>query len=429
MKIANIVPGFGGSFYCGNCLRDNVYIQSLQQLGHESTILPVYLPMSMEGFSGKEEIPVFYSAVSIYLKQQVPFLRKMPAWLERYLNSAPIMKLAANKSGSTRARGLEKLTLSMLLGQEGRQKEELKQLVEFLKNHEKPDVVHLSNALMTGMARQIRDEVKVPVVVTTQDEDVWIDALKEPYREKIWQLLSEKIRDVDAVIAVSEYYAGFMKDKLKIPDEKIHVVHIGVQPELYTWTKPSVYPRAIGFLSRMNHENGLDILVDAFIRMKRDPRFIDLRLKLSGGMTNDDRPFFKKQMRKLKRKKLDERVDFFDDFSVNGLKEFFESLTLLSVPVLKGEAFGIYQIEALASGVPLIQPEIGAFPEIIKATGGGLLYSPNTSEALAERISGIISDKFELNAMSTAGQKAVAEKFDCRKQAAKLVAIYETVRF
>ena len=171
MKIVNIVPGFGGTFYCGNCLRDSGFVSALRKAGHQAMILPVYLPLTING--DVQDTPVFYGAVNIYLKQIFPLLRHMPGWMEHMLNSAPLLKIAASKAGSTRAHGLEELTESMLMGKEGQQGKELDELVHFLKHHEKPDVVHFSNALLLGMARQIKEEVGVPVVCSLQDEDVW----------------------------------------------------------------------------------------------------------------------------------------------------------------------------------------------------------------------------------------------------------------
>ena len=172
MKIINIVPGFGGTFYCGNCLRDSGFTQALQSLGHEAHTLPIYLPL----FTGKEQnensTPVFYGAVNIYLKQNYSIFRHMPAWLYRFFNSASILKYAAKKAGSTRAHGLEEMTLSMLRGHEGYQKEELQMLIDYLRDYEKPDVVHLSNALLLGLAHKIKNELGIPVVCSLQDEDL-----------------------------------------------------------------------------------------------------------------------------------------------------------------------------------------------------------------------------------------------------------------
>ncbi|MCX6304908.1 MAG: glycosyltransferase family 4 protein [Bacteroidetes bacterium] len=427
MKIVYIVPGFGGTFYCGNCLRDGAYVNSLREMGHDAITLPMYLPLTLDGDKTDGDVPVFYGAVNIYLKQQFPLFRHMPGWMENLFDSKPLLKFAARKSGSTRAHGLEELTESMLLGQKGHQGHELDRLVDFLKNHEKPDVVHFSNALLLGMAKQIREEVKVPVVCSLQDEDVWVDAMEPSWRGKIWELMSEKSHDVDAFVAVSNFFAGIMQEKMQIPSGKMHVVHIGVKPENYSFTLPASAPQAIGYLSRICEENGFEILVDAFIMLKTDPRFNQLKLKVTGGMTGDDQTFLQQQLKKLERKSLMKYVDIVPDFTPDALNGFFRSLSVLSVPVLKGEAFGLYQVEALASGVPLVQPQLGAFPEIIHASRGGVLYHPNTTESLAFALSDLLTDPFRLEHLSRAGRKSVEDEFDCRKLTKKMVEVYEKV--
>jgi len=426
MKIVNIVPGFGGTFYCGNCLRDSSFVNSLRELGHDAITLPMYLPLTINGEATNEAVPVFYGAVNIYLKQQYPFFRHMPVWLENLFDSKSVLKFAARKSGTSRAQGLEKLTESMLLGEHGYQKHELDRLVDFLKNHEKPDIVHFSNALLLGMARQIREEVKVPVVVSLQDEDVWVDAMEPGWRAKIWELMSVKSRDADAFIAVSSYFAGIMQEKMNIPSGKMNVVHIGVKPENYIFTPPASSPPAIGYLSRICEENGFEILVDAFILLKNEARFRDLKLIVTGGMTGDHQPFLQRQRKKLEHNNILHQVEIQPDFTTPALHGFFKSLSVLSVPVLKGEAFGLYQIEAMASGVPLVQPDLGAFPEIIHATGGGSIYLPNTPGSLASTLSELLSDPIRLAQMSKAGRQSVGDDFDCRKLAKKMVEVYET---
>lgn len=426
MKIIQIVPGFGGTFYCGNCLRDSALVQSLRKQGHDALTIPMYLPLTLNSETQTDGIPVFYGAVNLYLKQNYPWLRNMPRFVERLLNSGPILRIAAHKAGSTRAEGLEEMTESMLLGSEGNQRKELEELVDFLRK-EQPDIVHLSNALLLGLARQIREEIKVPVIFSLQDEDVWVDAMHESYRERIWNLMAERGKDVDAFVAVSHFYAGVMQQRMKIPDEKIHVVHIGLNPASYEPSPPATDPPAIGFLSRMNEENGFGLLIDAFIELKRNERFAPLRLYATGGMTGDDKVFIRRQVQKLKRAKLEDLVEIQDEYHPDSLREFFRKISLLSVPVLKGEAFGLYQLEALASGVPLVQPAIGAFPEIIEATGGGVVYQPNTSSALAIKLAEVLDSNTQLIEMSIKGIETVSSKFDCRSLTGKMVDIYQLI--
>ncbi|MEI7595623.1 MAG: glycosyltransferase family 4 protein [Bacteroidota bacterium] len=429
MKITYIVPGFGGTFYCGNCLRDSAFSQALKSQGHDSFTLPLYLPHSIEEFAEQTDVPVFYGAVNIYLKQNFKLLRKMPKWLYKFFNSPFILRYAAEKSGSTRADGLEEMTISMLKGAEGFQKEELDLLIYFLKHHEKPDVVHLSNALLMGLAAKIKEELNVPVFCTLQDEDVWINAMSDLYKPKLWRLMSEKAKDIDAFIAVSSYFKDVMQNNMLIPDEKIKVVHLGVNPDVYKVQVPAKNPQAIGYLSRLNEENGLEILIDAYIKLRKKPEFDKLKLVLTGGKTADDTKFIEKQINKLKSNNVFNDVEFIDDFRTSQLNDFFKKVTVLSVPVLKGEAFGLYLLEALASGIPIVQPNISAFPEIIDKSKAGVVYSPNTSEALAEKLSVVLLNIESINEMGINGRKAVEEKFNLRNSTEMLIDIYNNINW
>lgn len=412
MKIVNIVPGFGGTFYCGNCLRDSGHTKSLIKLGHDAMMLPIYLPLTMEHDVSEDTNPIFFGAVNIYLKQNFKIFRNMPAWMERLFNSSGILRYAAKKAGSTRTEGLEEMTISMLMGREGNQNDELQELIEFLKVHEKPDVVHLSNALLMGLTKQIKEQLNVPVVCSLQDEDVWVDAMNDHYRKKVWDLMSEKGKDVDAFIAVSDYYAAEMKQKMNIPDEKIHVVPIGIDSMIYKYDEPAQNPQVIGYISRMYEEHGFGLLIDGYIKLKQSPKYKDVLLKLSGGYTADDKKFVNKQIKKLKKAGIFQDVEFIEDYLAENRYKFFNKLSILTVPVLKGEAFGTYQLESMACGVPLVQPDLGAFPEIIEKTGGGVIYSPNTADAMSEKWKEILDDPQKILTMSKNGKKAVAEIYE-----------------
>ena len=425
MKIITIIPGFGGTFYCGNCLRDSGYTAALRKSNHESITLPIYLPLSLDYVENDENVPVFFGAIGIYLKQQYKFFRKMPKWLERFFNTSFLLKMAAKKAGSTRAEGLEEMTISMLKGHEGYQAEELEMLIDYLKNHEKPDVVHLSNALLLGLAKKIKEEVNVPVICSLQDEDVWIDAMRKDYVPGLWKLMAEKAKDVDYFVSVSSYFAKVMSEKMQIPNEKLKTVYIGLDPLSYDFSLPNISKPVIGYMSRLNKENGFGLLVDAFIKLKQLPSNKDLQLKITGGNTGDDNSFIKKEKRKLQKKGILNDVHFLNAYEGKAKKEFLSSLTLLSVPVLQGEAFGLYQIEAMASGTPIVQPALGAFPEIIDATGGGKIYHPNNAESLSKALNDLLSDKEKLEKMATDGRKSVESKFDINSLVEKMIKIYQ----
>jgi glycosyltransferase involved in cell wall biosynthesis len=427
MNIIHIIPGSGGSFYCGNCLRDSKYVEAMRNLGHQVIKIPMYLPLFADERDLKD-IPVFYGAISIYLKQLYPVFRKAPKWVDRILNSRPVLKLAASMAGSTNAKGLEDMTVSMLLGEEGQQKEELEKMVEWIAVHEKPEIIHLSNALLLGLAHRLKERTNVPIICSLQDEDVWVDIMRPQFRDKVWELMHTKSSYVDLFVAVSDYYASVSIEKMKLSPDKIETLYLGVDHDSYKEVNKLPKERNIGFLSRMNYDNGLDILIEAFIILKKLQGFEDVKLIMTGGSTGDDAKFIKTIKRKLKRENVYHETDFCEDFLCDDRSMFFKRISVLSVPVRLGEAFGLYLLEAMAAGVPVVQPALGAFPEIIGVSGGGITYEPNTPVKLAEALARILNDKELLAEKYQHGSKSVKEIFDIEIQTKKLIDLYERVK-
>ncbi len=424
MKIAHIIPGSGGSFYCGNCLRDSKLFDAIRAEGHDAVKIPMYLPLFAHDHAG-QEIPVFYGAISLYLKQQFSWLRNAPTWVDKMLNSGPMLRFAARMANSTRASGLEEMTISMLLGEEGQQKEELENLVEWLDVHFQPDVVHISNALLLGLAHRLRERLHVPVVCSLQDEDVWVDHMHPESANAVWKLMQEKAQHVDRFISVSQYYTGFMKEKLQLPDEKISTIYLGVPPAGYFFDDILKKPRNIGYLSRMCYDNGLDILVDAFILLKKETGTSDIKLLITGGKTADDNSFLREQQRKIDAAGLNTSVEWIKDFDPEKRNHYFSRIRTLSVPVRNGEAFGIYLAEALAAGIPVVQPALGAFPEIIEQSGGGIVYPVNEPEQLAKALIKLLSDEDLSSSLSNNARKSANQLFNIHEQAKKMIALYE----
>jgi glycosyltransferase involved in cell wall biosynthesis len=263
------------------------------------------------------------------------------------------------------------------------------------------------------------------VICSLQDEDVWVDVMKPSAAEHVWKLMSDKAEYVSSFIAVSDFYAGVMKQKMDIPDEKLMSVHIGVDPADYTFKPVDQKKRKIGYVSRMCHENGMDILVDAFILLKKKKGFEDVELVLTGGSTGDDKKFIAENRDKLKHNHLLNQVDFHEDFEEEGLRAFLDKVTLASVPVRNGEAFGIYLLECMVSGIPVVQPALGAFPEIVELTGGGVIYEPNTPEALADALEKLLNDPATHDRLSRNGVKGVEAHFHIDIQAERMVKVYQ----
>jgi len=408
-------------------MRDLNLFRTLRVSGHDISMIPMYLPVGGDDETVGGNSPIFYGAVNMYLMELFPWYHHAPQWLEKLLNSRSILRYAAKKAGSTRAAGLEDMTVSMLMGEDGHQASQLDQLISYLRDDVVPDVVHLSNALLLGLARRIKTELGVKVVCSLQDENEWVDPMSADYRGKVWGLMAEKAADVDIFVTPSRYYARKAGALLHIPPGKICVVHDGLDLEGYRRSPLPTDPPVIGYLCRMSEYFGLGILIDAFLLLKQNPRFRNARLHLTGGYTGDDKKFVGEMLEMIAARGFGDDVRIFEDFGRENKVRFLESLTLLSVPVPGGEAFGAYQVEALATGVPIVQPNVGGYPEFIEATGGGVLYEPNDPEILANALASLLGDPEKLRVLGERGRKAVAEKYSMDTMAKNIVEIYEGV--
>jgi len=410
LRIVQLTPGAGDSFYCENCLRDSGMVKALRRAGHDVTMVPLYLPPLADAPGETlEATEVFFGGVNVYLQQHSRLFRNTPRWIDRLFDSPRLLKWASRKAGMTSARDLAETTLSMLRGEDGRQVKELDRLVEFLVENERPDVVVLSNALLAGLARRTAEALGCSIVCWLQDEDGFLDSLPEPLRSEAWATVAQRAEGIDAFVATSRYYADAMAGRLGLPADKLHVVSDGLDLAGYA---PAAEPRAvptIGFLSRACAGKGLDTLVAAFLKLRGE--FPNLRLRVSGGKTSQDDAFLAELAGRIAAAGASGAVEFVDAFDRDARVRFLQSLTVLSVPTRGPEAFGRYVIESLACGVPVVLPEHGSFPELVAATEGGVLCRPNDAEALAETLAGVLRDPKAAREMGERGRRAVAEQF------------------
>ena len=427
MKIVQIIPGSGDNFYCENCVRDNGLVRALLKVGHDVVVVPMYLPQRIDKLDEVPDAPVFFGGINAYLQQKFAFFRKTPRWFDRVFDSKLLLGMAAKRAGSVRPSSLGEMTLSMLRGREGNQAKELERLLQWLQGMARPDLVHLSNPLLLGIGSEIKKRLGVPVVCSLQDEDTWIDSMPHPYLERCWEVLSESARGVDAFIAVSRYFSAVMQEKMNLDAGRLHVVHIGVESGKSAPSELPHAPPVIGYLARMSETLGLGILVEAFLKLKRTEPFRKARLHVSGGATADDRPFLAGLNRDLAARGVDGDVKIFEDFDPGARSAFLRTMTVLSIPAPGGVAFGTYVLESLASGVPVVLPRVGSFPELVEATGGGVLYDPNDSKTLARILEDLLSDRERLARLGREGRQSVKEKFNSETMAEHILDVYRSV--
>lgn len=412
--------------YCGNCLRDNALVRAMRGMGHEVLMVPLYLPLTLDEKDESEGTPIFFSGVSVYLEQQSAIFRNAPAWFHRLLASRGLLKWASGRAAKTRAEELGALTYSMLQGEDGNQAREIDTLLDFLRAHAQPEVVSLSNLLLTGLVRRTRKELGCAVAVMMQGEDSFLDALPESHRKLCWERVGENARAADLLIATSKYYADLMCERLRLDPARVRVVHSGINMEGFDGpSTPRANPEpTIGFFARMCREKGLDTLVDAFIELRKRGRVPNARLKIGGSCGPSDEPLVEELKALLAKSALIQDVEFYPNLDRAAKIQFLKSLDVFSVPARYGEAFGLYIVESLAAGVPVVQPATAAFPEIIEKTGGGLLFTPGSPSSLADALETLLRHPQKARSLAKAGQQSVREHFTSDAAAREILRHY-----
>lgn len=426
MRIVQLTPGAGG-MYCGSCLRDNALVARMRRFGHAVTMLPLYLPLKTDEEDQSTGSPVFFGGISVYLEQQSALFRRLPKWLHQWLASPALLRLVGTAAAKTRPEAVGELTLSMLRGELGNQSRELDDLITWLNEHERPDVVSVSNALLAGVIRRVRQDLGCAVAVTLQGEDAFLDALPRENRQAAWDLVAERVAEADLIITPSRYYAERMAARLRLPVERIHVVPNGLRLDGWEPAATPPQPPVIGFLARMCPEKGLDLLVEAYLRIRRAGRVPGVRLHVGGSMGPTDVPHVDEAKAKLQAEGFLGAVEFHPNLEHHAKQAFFRGLSVFSVPAHYGETFGLYLVEAMASGVPFVQPRTAAFPEIAETSGAGLLCAPNDAQALADQLERVLLDPGLAAQLGRSGRAAAQGVYSIDAAAQSVLAAYAEV--
>ncbi|HCN30981.1 MAG TPA: glycosyl transferase group 1 [Verrucomicrobiales bacterium] len=427
MRILHLTPGTG-TFHCGSCLRDTALIKGLRVRGHDAMMAPLYLPLVNDREAASPELPVRVGGISLYLQQKLPWTRHLPRAFHRWLNKPERLRSAARLMGMTRAKDLGEMALGALVGEKGPQWPEWRRLLDWIKTEAKPDVISLSNSLLIGLCPAIERDLGIPVVVSLQGEDSFLDTLIAPYRGQAWEAMRVNARHVTRFIAPSKYYAGVMSARLDAPAEKMAVVYNGIDANSFGTADPDPNWPVVGYFARMIHGKGLTTLVDAFIELSKRNRVPRLKLKIGGAKTPADEKYVAGLERKLAEAGCEQKVEWHPNLSFADKLKFFRNLTVLSVPATYGEAFGLYLLEAMASGVPVVQPDHGAFPEIIGMTGCGVLCRPDDPSALADALENLLLDDHAREQMTNRGIQGVRSEFSVARMAERFEEVLMAAR-
>ena len=398
MRIVHLLTGAGG-MYCGSCMQGNTLAAALREAGEDVLLVPVYTPLRTD----EEDVSidrVVFGGVNVYLQQHSAVFRHTPWALDRLLDRPGLLRWLSRRALSTRPERLGGLTVSMLRGEEGRQRKELEKLIDWLRREIRPALVHLSNVLLVGMARELRHQLGVPVVCSVSGEDGFLEGLAEPHYSEARSVLRQRSADLDAVVAMSRYYADFMAEYLSLPRERIHVVPPGLnlsghgtRGEAGTAAASGEGPARIGYLSRVAPEKGLHRLAEAFTLLARQEGPPPVRLVAAGYLDESNRPYLDEIQAHLAEAGLADRFEYAGELDRAAKIGFLQSLDVMSVPAVHPESKGLAVLEAWANAVPVVLPDHGAFSEMVEDSGGGLLYQPENPQALAAALRRTIEDR------------------------------------
>ncbi|HET6645982.1 MAG TPA: glycosyltransferase family 4 protein [Pyrinomonadaceae bacterium] len=426
MRILYLTGG-AGQMYCGSCLRDNALAAELIARGHDVTLLPCYTPTRTDETNVSQE-KVFFGGISMYLEQYVPIFRNSPRWLDRLWDSKPLLAFASRRSISTSPKMLGEMTVSMLKAEDGFQHKEIEKLTDWARHEEPPDVVSIPYSLLIGLAKPIKDALNRPVCCTLQGEDLFLDGLHEPYKTHALDLIRQNIKHVDAFISVSDYYADFMPDYLGIPRDKIRVVPLGINLKGYEKRKrDSSQPFTIGFFARVAPEKGLHLLAEAYRLLRADGRLPEARLEAAGYIAPEHKGYLNDIEQAMKGAGLEAEFHYHGVLDREEKISFLKKLDLLSVPATYNEPKGIFLLEAMACGVPVVQPRRGSFSEIVEKTGGGLLVEPDNAASLASGLLQIYRQPALGEELGTTGFENVRRHYSVAVMADRALEVYEEI--
>ena len=286
MRIAFITAGAAG-MYCGSCMRDNTLVTALRRLGHDALLIPAYMPIKVDEPDASQG-RVFFGGINIYLEQKFWLFRHTPRFLDRLFNFRWLLKWVSRFAVRAKYSEQGGLTISMLEGSHGKQAKEVANLVSYL-HDEKPDVVLFTNALLSGVIPEVKKALGVPVFVTLQGDDIFLDELSEraalhgadprqrPRRGRLHQhehLLRRPHGGLPGRIARQHSRRA-----------------AGDQPRRArrTGRPPATRPLTVGYFARICPEKGFHRLVEAFIKLRQQPAHRSRSSRRAGGSVRTTR--------------------------------------------------------------------------------------------------------------------------------------------
>ncbi len=299
----------------------------------------------------------------------------------------------------------------------------------------KPDIIHAHNMhyfsrYHVRVLEQYALTRKIPLVLTAHNT----------WRDKLYLDLTCKIA-WDKIIAISHYIKRDLS-AVGVPDEKIAVVHHGIDNKIFSPGKPSAaflkkhkQLKRTGPIilnpARMGIAKGCDITIQAFRLVKK--KFPKAFLVMSGsgniidwGLTqNQDIAYF---VTLIKHLGLEDSI-YINSYVLEEMPQLYRAADVILYPSSAEEPFGLAMLEAMASAKPIIVSESGAMPEIIQNDVNGYVVPKNNHEALAEKIIKLLADQKLRDKLGKTGREQVECFYSKEIYAKNIFKVYqETIK-
>lgn len=415
MRVVHIAAG-AGAMYCGACKRDAGLARGLAALGNDVEVVPIYTPLRVDDIEPPNVGRVRMGGVNVYLQHKVPLLRHTPAFLDWFWDTPGVLAAAARFAVRTKAADVGPMAVQVLRGMRGTQRKAVNGLIAYLETQPKPDVISLTNTLLSGMTSEMHRRMDVPVVASVQGEDGFVKQMRDPYRARAIEVLRANAKALDLVLAPCEAYMDRMETFLDVERSRMALVRPGIHAPAYrrpAGARPDG-PPVIGFLGAVTYVKGLDLVIEAAgrLRAKGAP---PIRILAAGSLV--DKRYLKAVDRRAAKLQVSNTYQYCGELDFTQKVQMLRTCDIVCLPSRSWECRGMAGLEALAAGCHLIAPDTGIFPELAEVTGNVTTFKTDDYRSLSEAIRQAVKSLPELGARGAAAADAVAQRYSIEAMA------------
>lgn len=293
------------------------------------------------------------------------------------------------------------------------------------------DLVHC-NTKFPAVAALLNRSNK-PIVFTAHNWKLWEGfkpEWKSPFARFAYVLDTRLERYIatrsDRVLALSRAMKRGIVESTGISTESVDVVPNAVDAGLFS---PEDVERtsSILYVGRITAEKGIDILVRAMPLIIKEIHDVQLIIVGPRKYGLERGGFAEKIQQLIKRLNIEERVIFAGTVAISELIKIYSQATVLCLPAVWQEPFGLVLIEAMACETPVVGTCVGGIPEVISESQAGLLARPRDVRELAQAIVQILADSKLARRLGRNGRRAVLEKYTFDRVAQQVYPIYADI--